>query len=157
MSLFIFICTVNPNQTQLHSSSPLYLPYCIHAALDELWCQVLFGPVLACPSLEWDAQGRDRHGMRCCETGCAAGVKPLNKRDKQLLRMVFESWREHTVESHASRFRKKLALEQRGMSLLLLESAWLIQDRARYNLSLVNELCAEISSAVCAACDITSS
>ena len=43
-----------------------------------------------------------------------AGVKAMTKREKQLLRMVFESWREHTVESHASRFRKKLALEQRG-------------------------------------------
>ena len=44
-----------------------------------------------------------------------AGAKPMSKREKQVLRMVFESWREHTVESHASRFRKRLALEQRGM------------------------------------------
>jgi len=50
-----------------------------------------------------------------CLSICCTGVKSLNKRDKQLLRMVFESWREHTVESHASRFRKSLSLEQRGM------------------------------------------
>ena len=39
--------------------------------------------------------------------------------------MVFESWREHTVASHASRFRKKLALEQRGIWRLLLERVFL--------------------------------
>jgi hypothetical protein len=38
----------------------------------------------------------------------------MTKRDKQMLRMVFEAWREYTVESHASRFRKSLSLEQRG-------------------------------------------
>ena len=53
------------------------------------------------------------------QENCVAGIKPLNKREKQVLRMVFESWREHTVESHASRFRKKLALEQRGTLQLL--------------------------------------
>ena len=42
------------------------------------------------------------------------GARPMTKRDKQLLRAVFESWREYTVEIHASRFRKKQALEQRG-------------------------------------------
>lgn len=38
----------------------------------------------------------------------------MTKKDKQMLRMVFEAWREYTVESHASRFRKSLSLEQRG-------------------------------------------
>ena len=38
----------------------------------------------------------------------------MSKKDKQLLRIIFESWREYTVEIHASRFRKKLSLEQRG-------------------------------------------
>ena len=64
---------------------------------------------MAHPTAEWCICS-----VRCHQTACAAGVKPLSKREKQLLRMVFESWREHTVESHASRFRKKLALEQRG-------------------------------------------
>ncbi|KAL0018632.1 hypothetical protein WJX77_009530 [Trebouxia sp. C0004] len=43
-----------------------------------------------------------------------SGVKSMTKKDKQMLRMVFEAWREYTVESHASRFRKSLSLEQRG-------------------------------------------
>ena len=38
----------------------------------------------------------------------------MTKKDKQMLRMVFEAWREYTVESHASRFRQSLSLEQRG-------------------------------------------
>lgn len=38
----------------------------------------------------------------------------MTKKDKQMLRMVFEAWREYTVESHASRFRISLSLEQRG-------------------------------------------
>ena len=49
----------------------------------------------------------------------STGVKSLSKKDKQLQRMVFEAWREHTVESHASRFRKSLSLEQRGVLLSL--------------------------------------
>ena len=47
----------------------------------------------------------------------------MTKKDKQMLRMVFEAWREYTVESHASRFRKSLSLEQRGEPISQLSCA----------------------------------
>lgn len=47
---------------------------------------------------------------------CIAAVKPISKKDKHTLRMVFEAWREYAVETQARRFRKDLPLEQRGQS-----------------------------------------
>ena len=55
--------------------------------------------------------------------------------------MVFESWREHTVESHASRFRKKLALEQRGIVHVLLDSTWLPPNMERSVLLTLADQC----------------
>ena len=60
----------------------------------------------------------------------------MSKRDKQRMRMVFEAWREHTVESHASRFRKGLALEQRGMPVL-----WNTSGSSTQELPLLHDPC----------------
>ena len=53
-------------------------------------------------------------GLYKARTPCVVTVKPVTKKDKQTLRMVFEAWREYSVDMQTRRFRKDLPIEQRG-------------------------------------------
>lgn len=53
-------------------------------------------------------------GLSKAELVCVFTVKPVTKKDKQTLKMVFEAWREYSVDMQTRRFRKDLPIEQRG-------------------------------------------